>query len=148
MDQLDAIRLNAELVVQQMQPLSGLDFNYDAESIRWLDGYINRQRQEVDDATRTRLTSVLGSYLGASIINTYGGNWGQVEGEMAVVFDDNNAVFPFAKTGKQFANGPEDSIYSMFTTIPVVFGVVPQNPAEAGSAAVGTPAKPRWKFWK
>ena len=40
----EQIKANAELVIAQMRPLSGFAFGYDAQSVAWLDGYIERER--------------------------------------------------------------------------------------------------------
>src|ERR1043165_1046135 len=63
----DEIRANAELVVQELRPLSGIDFGYTKESVEWLEGYIERLRNsgEFENVeTKTKLTSVFGSFLG------------------------------------------------------------------------------------
>ncbi len=38
------IRANVELVLHQLRLLSALDFGYTEESVKWLDGYIERLR--------------------------------------------------------------------------------------------------------
>jgi hypothetical protein len=144
----DKIRHNAELVVAQMRELCGFDFGYDARSVAWLDGYIERQRARPDITQETvgGLVSVLGSYLGECVIRCYGGRWEQEDGHWRVGFDAANAVYPFAKVQKQFLNGPGDSIRSFFETIPVVFALDGRRDDEAvdeGEAA----SKPWWKFW-
>jgi hypothetical protein len=138
----DRIKHNAQLVISQMRPLSGFDFGYDAQSVAWLDGYIERQRIR-DDMTPELLDSlvnILGSYLGQCVIICYGGYW-QIEpaGQLRVSFNEDNAVYPLAKVQKQFQNGSEDSIKSFFETIPLVF-------ATAGNRA-GSEQKPWWRFW-
>jgi hypothetical protein len=137
----DKIRQNAELVVGQMRPLSGFDFGYDAPSVAWLDGYIERQRERADLTPELvdGLVNVLGSYLGECIIRCHGGRWENEAGHWRVSFDGDNAAYPFAKVRKQFEHGPEDSIRSFFEVIPVIFA-----PAADGSAVE---KKPWWKFW-
>lgn len=61
------IRANAELVIQQLRPLSNINFGYTRDSVEWLEGYIERLRDsgEFNDAeAKNNLTSVLGSFLG------------------------------------------------------------------------------------
>ncbi|MEA2206873.1 MAG: hypothetical protein QOE77_3649 [Blastocatellia bacterium] len=117
------IRLNAELVVMKMGPISGIDFGYTSESVAWLDGFVERQRlrPETDDGMIAKLVDVLGSYLGECIIKCYGGYWHNKEGQWCVCFNEGNFVYPFNKMQKQFENGAEDSIHSLFTIIPLVF---------------------------
>ena len=117
------IQHNAALVVEQMQSLTDFDFGYDEASVSWLDGYINRMRtqKELTSEKTESSVQVLASYLGECIIHTYGGRWDDEGGEIAVLFSKGNSVYPFNKVKKQFANGSEDSINSLFTLIPIVF---------------------------
>jgi hypothetical protein len=119
----EKIKANAELVIKQMGQVSGFDFGYDAESIAWLDGYIQRQRARTDITPELvqGLVNVFGSYLGECVIKCYGGYWENEDGEWRVSFNESNAVYPFSKVQKQFENGAEDSIKSFFEVIPIVF---------------------------
>lgn len=138
----ERIKANAEMVVQQLRPLSGMDFGYDRESVEWLEGYIERLRQsgEFQSATaRDHLASVFGSFLGECIVRCYGGVWTERAGAWSVAFDDSNIVFRFAKIAKQMENGVEDGIGSFFRTIPILF---------AGQVGLPPPfRKPWWRFW-
>lgn len=137
----DKLKQNAELVVKQMSQVSGLDFGYDAQSVAWLDGYIERQRARTD-LTRELvdgLVSVFGSYLGECVITCYDGYWENEDGQWRVSFNAENAVYPFAKVRKQFENGAEDSIRSFFETIPIIFA--------SATAAEEIERKPWWKVW-
>lgn len=63
----EMIRANAELVLGQLGQASGLeDFGYNAESVAWLDGFIERQRvrPDLDQTAAERMSQTLGSYLG------------------------------------------------------------------------------------
>jgi hypothetical protein len=135
------IRANAEMVIQQLRPLSDIEFGYTRESVEWLEGYIERLRNsgqfESGDA-RSKLTSVFGSFLGECIVRCHGGTWQQYEGVWCVAFDDDNAAFPFAKVEKQIDNGLDDGIASFFNTIPLIFNEL---------APEATPKKPWWKVW-
>ncbi|XYH92783.1 hypothetical protein ACMHYB_33560 [Sorangium sp. So ce1128] len=121
---LAGIRANAEMVVEKLGTSSGLDnFGFDARSVEWVDGFIERQRvrEDVGPEFVGRMVNVLGSYLGESIIRTYGGRWSFGEYGWCVEFDARNAAYPFAKVQKQFSNGSGDSIYSFFSAIPILF---------------------------
>lgn len=139
----EKLRANAELVVGQLREASGIEaFGYDAESVAWVDGFIERQRvrpEFADDAAADRLSQTLGSYLGECVIRCYGGEWREQEGTWAVDFGGGNAVFPFNKVRKQFRHGAGDSVRSWFETIPVVFAR-PLSPQPAPAK------KPWWKF--
>lgn len=138
------IRANAEMVVQELRPLSGIDFGYTQESVEWLQGYIERLRNsgEFDnEETRTKLINVFGSFLGECVVRCYGGKWKRHDeaATWCVAFDDDNVAFPFAKVTKQIDNGLEDGIASFFKVIPTIFDDI--------EAASSTPKKPWWKVW-
>lgn len=123
MNQLENIRKNAELVIKVIGENNGVELAFDAGSVEWLDGFIERQRENADDEKIRSLSSVLGSFLGECIINNFGGQWEQTENGLAVRFDDGNAAFPFNKTEKQFRNGSDDSIFSFYQTIPLILNL-------------------------
>ena len=131
------------MVVQQLRPLSGIDFGYTHESVEWLDGYIERLRSSGEFESvevKDKLTSVFGSFLGECIVRCYGGTWKHHDEGWSVVFDDDNVAFPFAKVAKQIDNGSEDSIASFFRVIPIVFKNLPRS-------VQSTSRKPWWKVW-
>ena len=137
------IRANAEMVIEQMRPVSGIEFGYTQESVKWLEGYIERQRTSrgfADQEEKNTLVSVFGSFLGECIVRCYGGAWRQHDGVWCVGFDEKNVAFPFAKVAKQMDNGLEDGIASFFTIIPLVF-------KDHVGAAPSIAKKPWWKVW-
>jgi hypothetical protein len=137
MDMQDQIKANAELVIRQLGPLSGPGFGYNAESVAWVDGFIEQQRArpDLDPTAVDGLVNVLGSFLGECVGRCFGGQWQQVAGEWSVAFDDQNVVYPFNKVRKQFANGPRDSIKSLFETIPALFGPLLQKTGPSAASA-------------
>ena len=109
----------AELVRKQ------LNLKYDADSVKFIEGFIERNKGNFEKEESKSLINSLGSFLGQCIIENYGGQW-QLDndtGSVAVVFDDKNKAFPFAKVSKQFENGLEDSVYSFYTVIPSIFKI-------------------------
>jgi hypothetical protein len=118
------IRANAEMVIQELRPLSRMDFGYNRESVEWLEGYIERLRLsgtfQVEE-TKNKLSGMFGSFLGECVIRCYGGHWAQHDGIWCVDFNGNNCVFPIGKTWKQMDNGLEDGIGSFFRGIAVVY---------------------------
>ena len=140
----EMIRANAELVVARLREASGMEgFGYNAESVAWLDGFIERQRVRPEfagDEARERMSQTLGSFLGECVVRCHGGEWREVDGTWAVCFGGDDAAFPFNKVRKQFANGSDDSVLGWFETIPVIFA----RPPEA------TPEEPLKKrpWWK
>ena len=121
----EKIRENAQLVIDRFSQLPELEFQfgYNHESVKWLDGFIERERgrRDINTVGTEKLIQVLGSFLGECVIHTYGGAWREQEDQWGVFFDDSNSVFPFNKVRKQFRNGGEDSVLSFFEVIPLVF---------------------------
>ena len=112
-----------------------LNLKYNADSVKFIEEFIERNKSSLDEKESKGLIYSLGSFLGQCIIKNYGGQW-QVDKEtglVAVAFDDNNKAYPFAKVSKQFDNGSEDSIYSFYSIIPTVFKLDKKK-------------KPWWKF--
>ncbi|MGH2552800.1 MAG: hypothetical protein ACRDEB_03745 [Chitinophagaceae bacterium] len=112
-----------------------LNLEYDADSVKFIEGFIERNKNSFDKEQSSGLINSLGSFLGQCIINNYGGQWrvDNETGSVAVVFDDNNIAYPFAKVSKQFDNGLEDSVYSFYSVIPSIFKLDKKK-------------KPWWKF--
>jgi hypothetical protein len=109
----EQIRANADMVVEQLHEVSGIsNFGYNAESVAWVDGFIEGQRvrPDLDDVAIHQMSQNLGSYLGECVITCHGGEWQQQEGTWAIAFNTNNAVFPLNNVRKQFVNGSEDSV--------------------------------------
>src|SRR4026209_534921 len=87
----------------------GVQLTLDSESVKWLDGYIERIRPGMDESQIQGLSNTIGAFLGECIIANCGGSWRQADdGSWGVFFDDKNVVFPFAKAYKQLANGDGD----------------------------------------
>src|SRR5262245_13088226 len=136
----EQIRANADMVVEQLREVSGMsNFGYNAESVAWVDGFIDRQRvrPDFDEGAIHQMRQNLGSYLGECVRTCYGGEWQEQEGTWAIAFNSKNAVFPFTKVSKHLVNGYEDSVQSWFDVIPVLFSqyIRPQAPKK----------KPWWK---
>lgn len=100
----------------------GVTLNFDSDSVKWLDGFIERVRPSLDESDIQGMSNTIGAFLGECIIANYGGSWRQSDdGNWGVFFDDKNVVFPFTKAYKHLANGGGDSIFGMYDIIPLVF---------------------------
>ena len=117
----ERLRANAQLVLSLATEKLGVAIGYDETGVRWLDGYIQRQHEHGEVATRDGLISLLGSFLGECIIRSLGGSWAFTDESWGVRFDEKNIVFPFAKVAKQLEHGSEDSVLRFFTLIPIIF---------------------------
>ena len=134
---LAMIRGNAALVLAELGPISGLDdFGYGPESIAWVDGYIERQRQRTDDPEAvSSLVSVLGSFLGEAVIKAAGGAWDvHARDEIGVRFENGDWCFPFSKVAKQFACGTEDGGESILSFYNVSVGLIAGDAAREAAA--------------
>ena len=130
-----------------------LNLDYDTKSVKFIEEFIERQRNSFDSEQRKGLVNSIGSFVGQCVIKNYGGHW-QVDKDtqaVCVALDDKNKIFPFAKTAKQFENGLEDSVYSFYTIIPTVFKIsLPTNSKvndNSQSTNISIDSKKWWKFW-
>jgi hypothetical protein len=117
-ERLAKIEGNIALFQDQAEDVLGEPVRLGREGVEYLDGFINRQRERFDEAGRSRLSAVLGCYLGGCILAQYGGRWVQDEAGLGIAINPDLVVFPLNKAGKHLENGPEDSVLSFFDTIP------------------------------
>ena len=122
MEDIEKIKAGAAEVVKMLRPVSKIDFGYNKESVRWLEGYIERLRKNGSfEKSKENFVGLFGSYLGECIIQCYGGKWENQNGAYVVAFDDQNWLLPFGRVRKQWDNGLEDSIGSLFEMIPSIW---------------------------
>lgn len=101
-----------------------LELEYDSNSIKFLEGFIERIKINFEKEERDGLITSCGAFLGETIIKNYGGEWEEdSNGVTCIKFDDKNVAYPFAKVEKQFENGLEDSVYYFFSVIPSIFEI-------------------------
>ncbi|NLT51438.1 MAG: hypothetical protein GXX85_11025, partial [Ignavibacteria bacterium] len=114
------IKKLSETAVQEFNKLCDFNFGYDAESVIWTEGFIERQRKEKKyaGAVPEGLVNVIGSYLGECIIKVTNGvwKWDEKQKDWSILFQSGCSAFPFVKVWKQFKNGTEggESIASFF----------------------------------
>lgn len=88
-----------------------MEFGLNEESVKWVEGFIERQRArpdfELDRADG--LVGVLGSFLGECIASAAGGRWHELDEVRGwgVLLPDGSTVFPITKVRKQFRDGVE-----------------------------------------
>lgn len=111
------IRANAELVTRELTTLRGETVGLDADSVAYVEGFLERQRAQSATAARD-LVGVLGCYLGEAIIAAApGADWAEDgDGTLIVQFANGDSAYPFAKVEKQAVEGLEagESIRSFF----------------------------------
>ncbi|MFI6484703.1 hypothetical protein ACIBH1_42750 [Nonomuraea sp. NPDC050663] len=118
-DEMRMIEENVRLAIDQLGPLSDVDFGLNAGSVAWVEGFIDRQRERPDfDPERIDgLVGVLGSFLGACLVEAAAGAWRHTDDDgWGVRFPNNAVAFPFTKVRKQFLDGTEggESISSFY----------------------------------
>jgi hypothetical protein len=119
--EIQHIRDNAAFVVATFKKLVEFEFGCTDESVKWLDGYIERVRGNfASEADRAQLVSNLGSYLGEAILAAQGGAWARDRYGWHIRFDEEHRAYPFNKVEKQFVYGAEDSIYGFYRSIPAL----------------------------
>jgi hypothetical protein len=128
-EEQSAIDSNAALIVREASKASGSNLGYNETSVAWMDDYIESRRGDLDAELLEKSVDVFGSCLGECVRHQYGGQWRVIDWEMAVLFNESNAVFPFSRVAKHFRNGREDSILSWFITIPLIFNA--ERPEES-----------------
>jgi len=117
-DIVAGIQRNDQLVKTELSPFSGFPLDHSIESIEWVDGFIQRNRDQPPGS----MSSILGSFLGEAILTTYGGSWIEIGGVPAVRINENLIAFPFSKVEKQFINGSKDSILYYFNHVGSLVG--------------------------
>lgn len=127
------IQANAELVRNVAREKLGVPVDYDEAGVRWLDEYINHQRENAADEVKDRLPNTLGAFLGECIRQTFGGSWlNEPTMGWAVKVTDGLIVAPFSKVRKQLASADGESVLGFFQTIEVLRAA---------------PKRPWWRFW-
>jgi hypothetical protein len=111
------IRQRAELFRELTLQHTGTELQYDEAGVRWLDGYIvrNRERQQAN----RQLQEAAGCFFGECIRKTFGGRWvlHTESGHWMLEIEDNFSIFPFNKLLKHFDGDDGDSVLSLFTMI-------------------------------
>jgi hypothetical protein len=114
---LRQIQENTDFAVARLGPLSDVEFGFNAASVEWVKGFIERRRARPADQDADVLVAVLGSFLGACIVAATGGSWQRVEGHgWGVRLPCGSTAFPFAKVHKQLLLGTAggDSIVGFY----------------------------------
>ena len=88
---------DAQLVIDVINEKEQVQLDFSADSVRWLDSYIERHRGELDAGDKSLLQEKFGAYLGESMRHNFGGRWTRDEhGEWTIVFGEERQASPFA----------------------------------------------------
>ena len=127
----DKMRAAAQEVIALFRENNDVHLALDLDSVRWIDGYIDRIRANFPREKRGGLVAYLAAFVGECIIHTFGGAWTQDENGMwGVTVSPRLWACPAAKIEKQFEHGPEDSVASFVESIPALEQYLAKNPAE------------------
>jgi hypothetical protein len=117
----DQMREAAQEMITLFRERNDVHLAFDLEGVRWIDGYINRVRENFPPEKRSGLVAYLAAFVGECIIKLFGGAWSQDENGMwGVSVTERIWACPLAKIDKQFDNGPEDSVASFVELIPTL----------------------------
>lgn len=119
-ERLAKIQANADHALDVLSEARGAPVDYDADSIAWVEGFIERARERyAPEPAPEGLIATIGCYLGEAIIAETGGGWADDDalGGPGVAFLNGDIVFPLTKVTKQFAEGVAagESILSFYT---------------------------------
>ena len=165
---------NAALFRKTMLQHTGRALEYDEAGVRWLDGYVARNRETL--RTNSGAFNTAGSWFGECLRRVYGGQWvANVNGEQwGLQIDEKLLVFPFNKLYKHLTDETGgESLVGMFLSAGPMMAVnagkvqhvtVAAAPAPRQAAAADDtddtddrpmappkpyePPTPAWKFWK
>ena len=95
------LREDAELVIEVLSEKEDIDLDYSADSISWLDSYIDEHRAKLDAGDKSVLREKLGAFLGESIRHNFGGRWVKgADGSWMIVFEQEGEASPFDIIGE------------------------------------------------
>ncbi len=95
------LREDAELVIEVLSEKEDIQLDYSADSISWLDAYIDEHRTKLDAGDKSVLREKLGAFLGESIRRNFGGRWVKdFDGSWMIVFDEEHQASPFDIIGE------------------------------------------------
>jgi hypothetical protein len=117
--------------------LAGHDLPPGRAGVEFLDGFLERNREQWDDETKAKLAQMAGCYLGAALIAEYGGRWvrdATLGDSLAVEVTPQLVCYPLAKAHKHVFDGPGDSVRAFFNSVAALRDV-PDDPPDEGYRA-------------
>ena len=92
---------DAQLVIEVLSEKEDIQLDYSADSVSWLDTYIEQHRAELDDGDKSVLQEKFGAFFGESIRHNFGGRWVKGSGDRwMIVFDEHHLASPFDIIGE------------------------------------------------
>ncbi len=95
------LREDAQLVIEVLSEKEDIQLDFSADSVSWLDTYIEEHRAQLDESDKSVLQEKFGAYFGESIRHNYGGRWVKGSGNRwMIVFDEDQQMSPFEIIGE------------------------------------------------
>ena len=110
-------QLEARIIVV-FEEKFGITLANDERSIECLSDFMELElfKNQLTKENKNAWISLIGSFLGQTIIKVYGGQWID-ESNLSIELTDNTICYPIDKVVKQLENGKEESIHYYFTFI-------------------------------
>lgn len=90
----------AQLVIEVIREKEAVRLDFSADSVSWLDTYINQHRAKLNQDDKTLLQEKFGAFLGETIRHHYGGQWVMAHGsQWMIAFDEQRQASPFDMIG-------------------------------------------------
>jgi hypothetical protein len=123
--QLEQIQRSAAFFRDSMREQTGNPaFGCDRASIAHLDGFLTRQREVVkrDERTIQRFTSMIGSFIGECLLQTYQGSWNISPNYIQLTINAGGMIHilrPFHKVSERIEQDLDGELVNyLFVTIP------------------------------
>ena len=108
---------DAQLVIEVISDKEDVRLDFSADSILWLDTYIDRHRAKLNEGDKTVLREKIGAFLGETIRRHYGGQWVKGNGNhWMIAFGEQNLTWPFDMISDHLDN--QTSLTQFFQHIP------------------------------
>ena len=118
--QLSELHDDAKLVIDIINEKEAVQLDFSADSISWLDAYINQHRNDLGENDKNVLRDMFGAFVGETILQNYGGQWDKTESdEWMIVFDNELHTSPFEMVSEKLDN--ETSLTHLYQSIPELF---------------------------
>lgn len=117
-----AIDQNAR-IVQDFLRDQNAPSDFAEPALRWLEGYLDRRRDQLNYDERNRLINMIGAFLGECLRLDNSGIWIEDDGRYGVQVGAGGLIaFPFSKVAKYIDDGAEagESFASMFRSTPAL----------------------------
>ncbi len=117
MNKASELHEDARLVIEVIREKEEVELDYSADSILWLDAYIEQHRAELSEGDKTVLREKLGAFLGETIRQHYGGQWVEGSGNhWMIAFGERGQTSPFDMISDHLNN--QNSLTQLFQHIP------------------------------